>query len=306
MLRKVKDVIIYTFTSFLNDRCLQFSAAVSFYTLFSIAPMVSIIIYVGSIFADDVVITEELSDYLSQFLGPTSVDGIMLLIDTLQRGGKNLFSLLAGVVILIFSATNLFIQFKESFNQIFRVRPKEGRGFIKLLVDRSVSFGMIIILGVGLILSLVIDSLLINFFDFFAEYFESANVIIAGIGSNLITLVIVFTAVLLMFYFLPDVAIRRSLLIFGSAVTAVLLFTGKFIVGWIIARSSFTELTGASASIIILMLWIYYSSMILFFGVELIKAMAHVLGGGITANKYSTRIKYVVVDKPEPPAGRAE
>lgn len=297
MILKSGRIIYNSITSFVNDRCFQYSAAVSFYTLFSIAPIVSIMIYIGSIFADDVVITEELQFYLEQFLSKESVEGVMVLVSNLQRDGQNIISLIVGIVILIFSATNLFIQFKEAFNDIFRVKAKEGQGFIKAIVDRSISFGMIVFLGVGLIISLIIDSVLLSFFDFFAAYFDSSNVVVAGIGGNIVTLTIVFFAVLSMFYFLPDVAIKRRILIVGSAITAFLLFLGKFIVGWIIANSSFNELSGASASVIILMLWIYYSSMILFYGVEMIKAMADAAGGGIKANKYSTRIKLVQVEK---------
>src|SRR5690554_4549820 len=262
MIAKSGRVILNSVTSFIEDRCFQYSAAVSFYTLFSLAPIVSILIYVAGIFADDAAVTEELHFYLSQFFSQESVEGVMLLVETLQSTGKNLISLIVGIAILVFSATNLFIQIKDSFNEILKVKPKEGKGFIKALVDRGISFGMIIFLGLGLILSLLIDSILITFFDFLSTYFDTSNLVFAGIGGNLITLLIVFIAVLLMFYFLPDVSIKRRLLIKGSLITAFLLFLGKFIVGWIIANSSFNELTGASASIIILMLWIYYSSMI--------------------------------------------
>lgn len=297
MFVKTGRIILNSVTSFIDDRCFQYSAAVSFYTLFSLAPIISILVYIAGIFADDAAVTAELQFYLSQFFSEESVEGVMVLVETLQREGKNPFSLIAGIIILIFSATNLFIQLKDSFNEIFHVRPKDGKGVIKAVVDRSISFGMIVFLGLGLFLSLIIDSLLISFFDFFSNYFDTSNLVIAGIGSNLLTLLIVFVAVLFMFYFLPDVSIRRNLLVKGSLITAFLLFLGKFIVGWIIANSSFNELTGASASIIILMLWIYYSSIILFYGVELIKAMAEAAGGGIKANKYSTRIKYVAIDK---------
>lgn len=297
MILRSGKVLYNSISSFVSDRCFQFSAAVSFYTLFSIAPIVSILIYIGSIFADDATISEELNFYLSQFFSSESVEGVLILVENLQRDGSNLLSLIAGILILIFSATNLFIQLKESFNDIFHVKPKEGKGLIKALVDRSIAFGMLVFLGVGLFLSLVIDSILISFFDFFSAYFETSDVVFAGIGGNIVTLIIVSLAVLCMFYFLPDVSIRKRLLIYGSLITAFLLFLGKFIVGWIIANSSFTQLTGASSSVIILMLWIYYSSMILFFGAEIIKAMAESAGGGIVPNKYSTRIKYIEVDK---------
>jgi membrane protein len=144
-----------------------------------------------------------------------------------------------------------------------------------------------------MIFSLILDSLLAAFFDLLLANFESAQLFFVGLGSNLLTLFMIFFAVLMMFYILPDVKMGWKPLINGSLITTDLLVIGKFGVGMIIGNSSLNQLTGASSSVIILMLWVYYSSIIVFFGIELVKALAEATQGEIKANRFARKIKMV-------------
>lgn len=290
LLKNTFQLILKAIRSFIDDNGFQYSAAVSFYTLFSLAPIVMIAVYTAGIFVGNESVMQELTALLNQNVGEESTEAVMLLVETIQTDTRNFFYLIASIAFLIISATTVFIQFKDSFNQIFSVTAIPEAGFLKLVLDRFIAFGTIILLGIAMITSLVLDSLLVALFDLLSKHFEFANIVLAAIGSNVLTILMIFGTVVIMFYILPDVRIRWRPLILGSSITTLLLVIGKFGVGMIIGSSSLNQLSGASSSVIILMLWVYYSSIIIFFGIELVKAFAEFGEGKIKVGKYARKI----------------
>lgn len=282
--------------SFIADHCFRFSAALSFYTLFSIAPLILLAIYIAGIFADDAVVRDQVTSQFQNLIGTQGANGVRTLMDTLHREDQSTFSLIAGIGLLLYSATNIFIQIQTSFNQVFMVKALEGKSFKKLIIDRLISLGMVLSLGFIMIISLVLDSIVVTFIDFLSNAFDELSVAMAMIAQYGLMLVLVFGVIYALIRFLPDVVIPKRFLFKGSIITALLLLIGKFGIGWYIGNSNFSELGGASSGVIILMLWVYYSSVILFFGGELIKAMAKVSDVYIKSTKYAKRIKYVEVD----------
>ena len=286
-------------SDFIEDNGFMYSAAVSFYTLFSLAPIVLISVYVSGFFVGNENVLNELSGFLTSTIGQESTEAVMLLIETIQTDTQNVFYLLISIVFLIISATTVFIQFKDSFNRIFKVRPHTDVGIIKIVMDRLIAFGMIVLLGFSMIASLILDSLLAGLSHLLLANFESAQLFMISVGNNLLTLLLIFLAVLTTFYVLPDVKIRKKPLLVGSFITTLLLVIGKFGVGMIIGNSSLNQLSGASSSVIILMLWVYYSSIIIFFGIELVKTLAEAWEGEIKAGKYAQKLKLVEMSEQE-------
>lgn len=295
-IRNTVEIISKAIDGFIDDNCFQYSAAVSFYTLFSLAPIVLITVYIAGLFAGNESIMGELTFFLNETVGAENTEAVMLLVETIQADTRNLLYLILSFGFLLISATTVFVQFKDSFNRIFRVVPRKEAGFLKVLLDRAVSFGMILLLGLAMIFSLIVDSVLIGLYDLISKNYESSSVVMTSIGGNILTFIMIFFAILTMFYVLPDVKARRKPWIIGSLITAILLVIGKFGVGMIIGNSSLNELTGASSSIIILMLWVYYSSIIVFFGVELVKAMAEHGDNEIRAGRFARKMKMVETD----------
>ena len=289
LLHKILEAV----NTFIEDNCFQYSAAVSFYTLFSLAPIVMISVFLAGFFVGDASVMREMTNFLKETIGKESAEAVILLVETINTDSRNILFLVLSVAFLIVSATTVFIQFKDSFNRIFNVVAKQEVGFAKLFIDRLMAFGMILLLGLAMVLSLALDSTVIWLFDFLLSSFESVQLFLLGFGSNLVTLLMIFFAVLLMFYLLPDVQMRWRPLITGSLITTLLLLVGKFGVGIIIGNSSLNQLSGASSSIIILMLWVYYSSIIIFFGIELVKALAEDGEGEIKAGRFARRVKMV-------------
>lgn len=282
-------------SAFSDDNCMQFAGAVSFYTLFSLAPVILICIYVAGFFVSDQVIVEQVKNVFTDFFGPRSTEGLLALIDNVKDEDQSIWSVLISSLVLIFSATNLFIQLKDSFNSIFHVKALPGKGLMKVIIDRLISLSVIALLGLALLISLLLDSFVIGFFNYMSKQFEFLSLVFTGLGSNLLTLMLVFSAVWILFSTLPDVKLRKRDITRGSLFSALMLTAGKFLIGWIIGVSTLSELTGASSSVIVLMLWVYYSSAILFLGMELIKAYAEVENISIQAGRYSARMEYVQV-----------
>ncbi|MEX2478962.1 MAG: YihY/virulence factor BrkB family protein [Gracilimonas sp.] len=292
-IKEIAQTFLKAINAFIEDNGFQYSAAVSFYTLFSLAPIVMISVYTAGIFVGNASVMKELTEFLNETVGSSSAEAVMLLVQTIQTDSSNVLYLIISIGFLVISATTVFVQFKDSFNRIFMMVTKPDVGFLKTILDRAIAFGMIVLLGVALIASLILDTILVALFDLLSSQFEAVNLIMASVGSNIITMVMIFVAILLMFYILPDVYVRWKALIYGSLVTTILLILGKFGVGMVIGNSPLNQLSGASSSIIILMLWVYYSCIIIFFGIELVKALGEKGDREIKAGKYARRIKMV-------------
>lgn len=282
--------------SFIKDNCFQYSASTAFYTLFSLAPIVVIAVYVVGIFFGTESAMAELRNYLTTYLGEESTKGVMALVETIQTNTESVFFLILSIIFLMISSTSILVQLQYSFNQIYRVKPNQDAAVFKLIRDRVMAFGMILLLGAAMIFSLVIDSTMTALLNVLPVGGLSDQVILVGAASNLFSFIMILIAVMVVYYLLPDAKVPRSSLIWGSLVTALLLVFGKFLVGLVIGNSSLTQLSGASSSIIILMLWVYYSGIIIFFGIELIKAMAKSSDGSIVAGKYARKVKMVELE----------
>lgn len=289
-----------------GDKCLRSSAALSFYALFSMAPMVYLAVYIASLLAADVDFQHQITDQFSSLLGDKAAEGMTVLLDSLETEKQSRFQLLAGLAVLAFSATNIFVQVQGTFNEIFGVQPRTGAGLIKQVIDRVISLGIILSLGFLLIISLVLDSFVIAFSDYLFSVFNDAALIVVQLLQTLLLVTLVTGVIYAMFEFLPDVYLQRRHKIIGSVLVAGMLLLGKYAISVYIGSSRLSELGGASASVIVLMLWIYYTSLILFLGAEVIKAVADVDGAKLIPRRYATRVRKVVISETDGGIEKAE
>lgn len=273
------------------------AAALSFYALFSIAPIVLLATYIAGTLASDINFQREITEQFSCLVGDRAAQGVEVLLSTLDQQEQTRFQLVVGVAILVFSATNIFGHVQNTFNEIYQVQPIPSSGVIKHVIDRVVSLGIIISLGFLLIVSLVIDSLVLAFHNYLFELLDTAAVIVVQALQMLVCLI---TAVIYaMFHILPDVYLPRRRKLQGTLVVAVMLLLGKYGIGLYIGNSRLSELGGASASVLILMLWIYYTSIILFFGAQVIRVMADMDGVYLEPRRYVARVRTVIVGDPK-------
>lgn len=303
MFSRVIRALKFAFTVFgraalrlVRENCMRNAAALSFYALFSIAPIVLLATYVAGVLASDVNFQQEISQQFSRLTGDRAAQGVEVLLSTLDQQEQTRFQLVIGVAVLLFSATNIFGQVQNTFNEIYQVQPRPSAGVIKHVIDRVLSLGIIISLGFLLIVSLVLDSLVLTFHDYLFDLLNAAAVIVVQALQMLVLVFLITSVIYAMFHILPDVYLPARRKLQGSLVVAVMLLVGKYGIGLYIANSRLSELGGASASVLILMLWIYYTSIILFFGAQVIRVMTDMDGVYLQPRRYAARVRSMIVD----------
>jgi membrane protein len=296
MLAYIFRTLVRTVRNFISDYCFRYSAALSFYTLFSIAPMVMVSVHAAGILASDIDFQGELVRQFTGLVGEQGAEGITVLIDTVEDEDATGFQLLLGTFVLMFSATNIFVQLQSAFNEIFSV-VSSGRGLIKKVLDRVISLGIIVSLGLVMIISLVIDSAVVLLQNYLIATFPDVAVFFITLIQYLVLVSLATVEIYALLHFLPDVHLPVKYKIRGCMFITLLLVLGKSLISWYIGNSQFSELGGASSSVIVLMLWIYYSSLIVFLGAELIKAMADIDNVILRPKRYASRVESVVVEE---------
>jgi membrane protein len=290
-------VLWLSIQNFLADSCFRHSATLSFYTLFSLAPMALISVQVASLFAAEVDFERELVQQFGELVGPQGAQGVAVLLDNLESTETTRFRLYIGAAVLLFSATNIFVQLQAAFNEVFCVKASGQRGIIKKALDRLISLGIILSLGLIMILSLVVDSAMALVQNWLAASFPETTVYFIAMVQYVVLALLGTLEIYALLHFLPDVQIPQKYKVHGCAAIVLLLVLGKGAISAYISTNQLSELGGAAASIVVLMLWIYYSSAILFFGAELIRSQAAIDEVPLLPKRYAVKVKSVVVEE---------
>ena len=201
-----------------------------------------------------------------------------------------------GVITLLVGATSIFAEIQDSINSIWGLKPKPKRGWIKLLQNRVLSFSVIISLGFLLLVSLGVSSIIDGFSNRLTAHFPGVAIIVFYVINILITFSVTSLIFGVIFKVLPDGNIKWKDVLAGAMATAFLFMLGKFAISFYISKSNVGSTYGAAGSLVILLLWIYYSSLILYFGAELTKAYAVKYGSPIHPNQYAVTTKMVEVE----------
>jgi membrane protein len=258
-----------------DDKAPKMAAALAFYSCFALAPLLFIAISIaGLVFGQDAA-RERVVVQIQGLIGEQSaraVDGILQRVSQPKTG--TLASIL-GLLALLFGASGVFAELQDSLNVVWRVRKKPGRGILGTIKDRFLSFSMVLGIGFLLLVSLVVSAALAAL----GELIGGAD---AGILLKALSFLFSFTVVTalfsLMFRFLPDARTRWAEALAGGAITAFLFTLGKFAIGAYLAQGTVATTYGAAGAFLLILLWVYYSSQILFLGAEVTKAYADLRG----------------------------
>ena len=260
---------------------MKLAASLSYYTIFAMAPLLIIIIsLVGSIFGRDAaqgtVYTE-----LRDLVGSDAALQIQEIIANLQNSHNTTIGTIIGIIILIIGATGLFTEIQSSINFIWSVKAKPKKSWLKYLINRGLSFILVLTLGFLLVLTLIADTVLSVLGNKLTDFFPNATVYLVN-TLNLALLLVTITSLFLVIYkVLPDAIISWRDALVGSVFTALLFLGGRYIITLYLGKSGLGVTYGAAASIIIILSWVYYSSVILYFGAEFTRAFALETGHGI-------------------------
>ncbi len=288
-----------SFSEFSNDRVTMLAAALSYYTVFSIGPLLLIVISILGFFFGSTAVEGEIIRQISGLLGTEAALTIESIIEGTQNTSSGIISLIIGVLLLVLGATGVFGQLKTALNQIWHIEPKPGRGVINLLRERILSFGMVVVIAFLLGVSLVASSAISILGNYFTQILPAPAWMIEGINI-FISFWIILVLFALVYRVLPDVKPSWKL-VWGGATVASLLFTiGRSIIGIYIGNSAVASTYGAASSLVIILLWVYYSSLILLFGAEYVKVSAAEKGIGVPVEDYAYKTREVKVeDSPE-------
>lgn len=284
-------LILLSAEEFNVDNGLKFSASLSYYTLFSMAPMLIIVIAIGSI----VLGKEAAEGYLYlQFEGLIGKLGALQLqemIKNVRISGDTPWVSVIGVGTFFLGATGVFIEIQDSINSIWSIKVKPKRGWVRFLFTRIVSFSMVVGIGFLLMVSLVLSAAL-SMLDGWLASNVNAFVWLAFIISQLISISVVMLLFAVIFKVLPDAELEWKDVLIGAFFTAVLFLIGKSLINLYLSRSSTVSAYGAAGAVVLIILWVYYSAIILYLGAEFTKVYANKYGGKIRPSEFAVFVEH--------------
>lgn len=292
----VWEVLKNAFTGFSDHKVTKLSGSLAYYTVFSMAPLLVVIISLCGIFLGQEAAQGQVYAQLAGVLGKDTALQLQDLVQKAAIGDKGTVAFIIGVVTLLIGATTVFGDIQDSINTIWGLKPKPKRGWLKMLQNRFLSFSVIISLGFLLLVSLAVTTVLDEFSHRLQARFEDVSVVLFYILNQLVTLAVSSLIFGVIFRVLPDAIIKWKDVFFGSVVTGLLFMLGKFGISIYIGQSDVGSTYGAAGSLIVLLLWTYYSSIILYFGAEFTKAYAIAYGAEIHPSHYAVTTKEVEIE----------
>ncbi|GAB3996338.1 hypothetical protein GCM10028807_38630 [Spirosoma daeguense] len=279
------------FNGFLDDRCLKLSAALAYYTVFSLAPLLVLIMSLASIFLGEEAIRGQIFSQINGLVGNQAAAQIQDMIKSVELSGKSNVALAVGIVTLVLGATSIFIEIQDSVNLIWRVKAKPKRGWVKLIKDRLLSSSLVVSLGFLLLVSLIVNGLILALSDRLARFVPGLGVYIISGFNFLISTGVVAVLFGTIFKVLPDAKISWKDVRWGAFFTALLFMLGRYLIGIYIETTGTSSTYGAAGSLIVILVWIYYTAAILYFGAEFTQSYANHFGIRIEPADYAVYVE---------------
>ena len=290
-------VLKQSFNGFADDKVMKLSGSLAYYTVFSMGPLLIVIIYLCSIFFGREAIEGTIYGQIESFVGGDTAKQIQDIIKNASIGDKGRVAAIVGIVTLLIGATTVFAEIQDSINEIWGIKPKPKKGWLKLLTNRLLSFSVIVSLGFLLLVSLGISYLVEVLSKGLSRAFPDITVIIFYIINLVLSMAVISVLFAVIFKVLPDAKIKWRDVTAGAIATALLFMLGKFAISFYIGKSDVGSTYGAAGSLVVLLVWVYYSSIILYFGAEFTKAYAVEFGSAIHPNQYAVFTREVEVEE---------
>ena len=281
------EVLKATFTEWNDSNASKDAAALAYYAIFSIPGLLIIIIWIAGNFFGEEAIRGEISRQISGMMGSDASKSVEDMIAGALIDKENIFMKIVGIGSLVFGATTLFFQLQRSLNELWDVEPAPKKAFVKFLLDRANSLGMILILGFLLMITMILSSAISFFNGWITEYFGLETYLLAEFVNFGIAFGIVMFLFALMFKVLPDVEISWKPVWKGAFMTAILFTFGKFLLSLYFGEFKPPSAFGTAGTVILIMMWINYSCMLVFFGAEFTKIYTYKKGYKIVPSKHA-------------------
>lgn len=294
----VLNLFISAAKEWARDQCPQLGAALAYYTVFSLAPLVLILLGVfGLIYGGSEQAREKILEQLSYYIDPSGVKVFQEIANNTAQPKTGLLASVIGIVIALFSASGIFGQLQEALNKIWSVKPKPGKGMWGFIRSRFLSFSMVGGICFLLLVSLTIENLLRALHSYLQAIIPGGHYLALTI-FYVFDLGIVILLFAMLFRYLPDAKIAWRDVWMGAVLTAILFILGKFLLGLYLGSGAAGSAYGAASSLVTLLLWIFYSAQILLFGAELTKVYANSYGSAIEPEPHAVKVERREVELP--------
>lgn len=290
-LKDVFTILKNTFICFIDDRGLKLSASLSYYTVFSMAPLLLLLISLAGFFFGKEAIQGRIFLEINGLIGNQAALQIQEIIKNMELSGKTNSALIIGSITLLIGATTVFGEIQDSINIIWKLKIKPKRGWVKLLKDRLLSSSLIVGLGFLMIVSLMVNGVLLSLNDWLKSYFPNTTVVLFEILNVMISFGVITLLFGVIFKVLPDAKIAWRDVTKGAFFTACLFMLGRFLIGIYIEKSNTGLAYGAAGSLIIILVWVYYTAAILYIGAEFTRVYADFYGTKIQPAQYAVFIE---------------
>ncbi len=295
--KKIGELFKKSVFDFVDDNAMKFSAALSYYTIFALPPLIILIISASGFFLEEKDVSAFFYQQVADLVGPNTAQEVEKMMNNVQINRSGLLPTIIGVGFLLFSASGVFAEIQSSINYIWGFVARPNKGIVRMIKNRLLSFAMIASVGFLLLVSLLVNSLASILYDYLSSLFDKTTIYFVLLLNNLIVFVIITLLFAVIFKTLPNGIIRTKDALFGAAFTSVLFMLGKFAIGFYLTTTATSSLYGAAGSVIVMLMWVYYSAMILYFGAEFTKNYAMLFGQKIKPGEFSLEIEKNVIKK---------
>ena|SRR5690606_34859679 len=286
MLRTVRGVFVDAFTSFIAHEPFRLAAALSYYSLLSMAPLLLIVIGTAGLFFGEGVVRDEIVQQVRVLTGEEGAALVRTVIENAERLEQDVFSILLGGGLMLFGATTVFAQLQGALNQVWHVKAAPENALLGFLRHRLLSFALILSLGFLLMVSLIAGAILaalqgyLDTLGFAAVgWWRFVNAFVSfGFATLLIAMI---------FKYLPDALIGWPNVWLGALITSLLLLGGRYLIGLYLGQASIGSVFGAAGSVVVFMVWVYYAALIFFFGAEITRTVARYRGQRIEPSNHA-------------------
>ena len=286
-----------SFKGFSDDKVSKLGGSLAYSTIFSMAPLLVVIIALCSIFMGQEAIQGKIYGELEKFMGHNTALQLQDLVKNAAIHGKGVLASIIGVITLLLGATGIFAEIQDSVNTIWGLKPLPKSGFLRILRNRLLSFSLIVSLGFLLLVSLGFSAIIDSLNERLKFEFSGSKVVLFYILNQVFSFLVVSIIFTVIFKILPDARLRWRDVLPGTIVSTLLFMLGKFAISYYIGRTSVGTTYGAAGSLVVFLLWTYYCSLILYFGAEFTKSFALEMGLTIHPKEYAIATKQVELKK---------
>lgn len=289
--KPVVKIVLNTFNGFMNDKGLKLSAALAYYTVFALAPLLLLLISLAGLLLGKDAIQGKIFGEMRGLIGSNAALQLQDMIQSIELSGKSTIALIASITTLLLGATSIFGEIQDSINIIWKVKAKPKRGWLKIIKDRLLSSSLIISLGFLLVVSLVLNGLMLALTDKLMHILPALTLFFANVINTATSFLIITFLFGAIFKILPDVKIGWKDVRTGAFFTACLFLLGRFLIGLYITATGTGSAFGAAGSVIVILVWVYYTAAILYIGAEFTQVFAEYKGRKIEPADYAVHIE---------------